>query len=371
MGSLPKLVAGARLALVRPLGNDAAMQIALFSSLALNDVSQTPAEVMDGTCQAVRMADEMGFDVAWFVEHHFSAFSICASPLMMAMHCAGFTKNIRLGPAVLVLPLHEPLRMIQEIGLLDIASGGRAVVGIGTGHQPHEFRSMGVPMDERYERFLESWDVLDMAWRDGRVTFQGEHLHIPETLFSAMPVGGRQPELFVATHDPRLMGRAAARGATVFISAGPRPSASAVAARQQVVDAAAALGVSESRVKLAVQRYVFVSEDRAVIREAAEHMVHFMRRMRSLRDEYPARDGLHFHSIPFDGEPDVDTILAHAPVGDPETVAERLAADVAALSPHQLSIHMTYTGLPQSTVLRSLELFGTRVLPHLRKTRFA
>jgi alkanesulfonate monooxygenase SsuD/methylene tetrahydromethanopterin reductase-like flavin-dependent oxidoreductase (luciferase family) len=354
-----------------PLRNDAAMQIALFNSVALNDISQSPAEVLDGAREAVRMADDIGFDVAWFVEHHFSAFSVCASPLMMAMHCAAITKRIKLGPAVLVLPLHEPLRMIQEIGMLDIASGGRAVVGIGTGHQPHEFRSMGVPMGERYERFLESWDVLEMAWRNGRVAFQGEYLHIPETLFSATPVGGRHPDLFVATHDPRLMGRAAARDAAVFISAGPRPTVAAVAARRQVIDAAAALGVSESRVKLAVQRYVFVSEDRAVVRQAAEHMVHFMRRMRSLRDEYPARDGLHFKSIPFEGEPDVETILAHAPVGDPETVAARLAEDVVALSPYQLSIHMSYTSLPQKTVLKSLALFGERVLPLLRAPAFA
>ena len=69
------------------------MQVALFSSLALNDVSQTPAEVMDGTRTAVRMADEMGLDAAWFVEHHFSAFSVCGSPLMMAMHCAAITRK--------------------------------------------------------------------------------------------------------------------------------------------------------------------------------------------------------------------------------------------------------------------------------------
>jgi len=96
-----------------------------------------------------------------------------------------------------------------------------------------------------------------------------------------------------------------------------------------------------------------------------------MRRMRSLRDEYPARDGLHFRSIPFDAEPDIDTILAHAPVGDPETVAERLAQDAAALRPYQLSLHMSYTWLPQPTMLRSLELFGERVLPALREPAFA
>jgi alkanesulfonate monooxygenase SsuD/methylene tetrahydromethanopterin reductase-like flavin-dependent oxidoreductase (luciferase family) len=342
------------------------MQIALFSSLALNDISQTPAEVMDGTRQAVRMADELGFDVAWFVEHHFSAFSICASPLMMAMHCAGFTRRIKLGPAVLVLPLHEPLRMIQEIGMLDIASGGRAVVGIGTGHQPHEFRSLGIPMEERFDRFMETWDVMEMAWRDGRVAHQGRFHRIPETLFSATPVGGRRPELFVATHDRRLMAAAAKRGATVFISGGPRPTEVVGAARDEVQEAAGAAGLPASAVRLAVQRYVFVSEDKAVLREVAEQMVHFMRRMRSLRDEYPARDGLHFKSIPFQGEPDADYILAHAPVGDPTTVAERLAKDAALLRPAQLSIHMSYTSLPQSTVLRSLELFGTRVLPLLR-----
>jgi alkanesulfonate monooxygenase SsuD/methylene tetrahydromethanopterin reductase-like flavin-dependent oxidoreductase (luciferase family) len=343
------------------------MQIALFNSLALNDASQTPAEVMDGTREAVRMADALGFDVAWFVEHHFSAFSICASPLMMAMLCAGFTRRIRLGPAVLVLPLHEPLRMIQEIGMLDIASGGRAVIGIGTGHQPHEFRSMGVPMDERLARFLESWDVLEMAWRDGRVAYRGEHLRIPETLFSAAPVGGRRPELFVATHDPRLMALAPQRDAAVFISGGPRPTEAVAEARRQVIDAAACAGVPEARVRLAVQRYVFVSDDPAVLRQAAEHMVHFMRRMRLLRDDDPARDGLHFRSIPYDGEPDADWILANAPVGDAATVAARLMRDVAVLRPHQLSIHMSYTGLPQATVLRSLELFGAGVLPALRE----
>jgi len=343
------------------------MQIALFNSLALNDISQTAPEVMAATQQAVRMADELGFDVAWFVEHHFSAFSICASPLMMAMHCAGFTKRIKLGPAVLVLPLHEPLRMIEEIGMLDLASGGRAVVGIGTGHQPHEFRSMGVPMDERFERFMETWDVMEMAWRDGRVVYQGKHLRIPETLFSARPAGGRRPDLFVATHDRRLMAAAPRRNATVFISGGPRPTEALASARDEVREAAAAAGVPPAAVRLAVQRYVFVSEEKAVVRQAAEQMVHFMRRMRLLRDEFPARDGLYFRSVPFEGEPDADYILSNAPVGDPETVAERLARDAAQLRPAQISIHMSYTWLPQATVLRSLELFGTRVLPLLRQ----
>src|ERR1700761_694985 len=74
------------------------MQVALFNIMALNHRGETPASVMATTKQAVAQADRLGFDVAWFAEHHFSAFSICASPQMMAMHCAGFTKPYEARP---------------------------------------------------------------------------------------------------------------------------------------------------------------------------------------------------------------------------------------------------------------------------------
>ena len=63
---------------------------------------------------------------------------------MMAAYCAGQTRRIRLGAAVVVLPLHHPMRVLQEIGMLDALSDGRGVLGLGTGHQPHEFRTYGV-----------------------------------------------------------------------------------------------------------------------------------------------------------------------------------------------------------------------------------
>jgi alkanesulfonate monooxygenase SsuD/methylene tetrahydromethanopterin reductase-like flavin-dependent oxidoreductase (luciferase family) len=342
------------------------MQIALFNIMALNHPGETPAAVMATTKAAVARADALGFDVAWFAEHHFSAFSICASPQLMAMHCAGFTRNIRLGPGVLVLPLHAPLRIIEELGMLDHASDGRMVVGIGTGHQPHEFRSLGVAMAERHERFMESWDILDAAWRDGHVAYDGRYLHVPSSHLAIGPVGGRRPELFVATHDRRVMMRAAREGATIFTSPGHRTTAEALAQRDGVWQAAAEAGVAAHDVKLGVQRYVFVTEDRALARAACAGMVQFMRRMRSLREPYPGRDGLHLHSIPFDGEPDVDWLLQNAMVGDAETVAGRLSRDMAALQPHHLSVYMGFSGLPGEAVLHSVTAFGEQVIPRLR-----
>ena len=340
------------------------MQFSLFNIMALNHESQTAQQVMDTTKEAVRVADDVGFDAAWFAEHHFSAFSICGSPTMMAMHCAGFTKRIRLGPGVLVVPLHAPLRMIEEISMLDAASHGRAIVGIGTGHQPQEFRSLGVAMDERRERLFEGWDLLDMAFSEGRVAYDGAHYQVPETVFSILPP--TPPELYVATHDKVVMARAALRGRPVFISAGPRLVEVAAKSRAEVLEAAAGVGVAEEAVKIAVLRYTFVTENRAEARRAAEGIIPFMRRMRSLREEYPPRNGIHLEQVPFPGEPDVDWLLENAAIGDADMVAERLLRDIPVLKPHHVAYYMGFTWLPGDAVVRSVRLFGERVLPRLR-----
>ena len=341
------------------------MQISLFNIMAINHESQTPQQVMDTTKEAVRVADDLGFDAAWFAEHHFSAFSICGSPLMMAMHCAGFTKRIKLGPGVLVVPLHAPLRMIEEIAMLDAASQGRAIIGIGTGHQPQEFRSFGLSMDERRERLFEGWDVLEMAWKEGRVAYDGDFVKVPETVFSIAPA--KPPELYVATHDTVVMARAAQRGRPIFLSAGPRLAETVAKSRAEVMEAAAEVGVAEHDVKIAVLRYCFVTESRAEARRAAEGIIPFMRRMRSLREEYPPRNGIHLDQVPFPGEPDVDWLLENAAIGDADTVAERLLRDIPVLRPHHVTYYMGFTWLPGAAVVESVRLFGEQVLPRLRE----
>jgi alkanesulfonate monooxygenase SsuD/methylene tetrahydromethanopterin reductase-like flavin-dependent oxidoreductase (luciferase family) len=241
------------------------------------------------------------------------------------------------------------------------------VVGIGNGHQPHEFRSLGIDINIRHETFMETWDVMEMAWRDGRVAYEGQHLRIPETFLSIGPVDGRRPELLVAAHNPRMMARAARSGAVVFISPGRRSAEEALSMRQEVYDSAPE--IPPENIRLGVQRYVFVTDSHAMARQAAESMVVFMRKMRSLRDEFPKRRGLRLESVPFAGEPDVDWLLAHAPIGDEALVAERLSHDIAVLKPEMLSVYMAYAQVPGAELLKSLERFGTGVLPILRESR--
>ncbi len=337
------------------------MQFSLFNIMAINDPRQSAQSVMDTTKEAVAIAEDTGFDGAWFAEHHFSAFSVCASPTMMAMHCAGFTKRIRLGPGVLVVPLHQPTRMIEEIAMLDAASNGRAMIGLGTGHQPHEFRSMGVAMEERRDRLFEGWDLLEMALRTGRAAYNGRYVRVPETIFPMIPA--TSPELFVATHDTIVMARAAQRGATIFLSAGPRTIPAVAAARAEIL----AAGVGVQNIRIALLRYCFVTEDRDEARIAAEGVIGFMRRMRSLRMDHPPRDGIHLDQVPFSGEPDVDWLLANAAIGSSEVVAQRLALDVTEIRPRHIAYYMGFSTLPDAAVLRSVQLFGERVLPRLRE----
>src|SRR4051812_50189540 len=103
------------------------MQFAYFNLMSMNHPGETPAEVLANTVRQVRLAEELGFDATWFAEHHFSNASVCASPLMMAMHCAAVTSRIRPGPPVGVLPLHHPLRVAQVLAVAHHIIGSHGV----------------------------------------------------------------------------------------------------------------------------------------------------------------------------------------------------------------------------------------------------
>jgi alkanesulfonate monooxygenase SsuD/methylene tetrahydromethanopterin reductase-like flavin-dependent oxidoreductase (luciferase family) len=343
------------------------MDIALFNLMSQNRADETPAEILGMTVEMVRLAEQLGFDGTWFAEHHFTSHSVCPSPLMMAAHCAAVTRRLRLGPAVVVLPLHHPLRVVQELGMLQALTGGRMQLGLGTGHQPHEFNTYGVPMAERTAILEEGWDIIERGLTTGLVGHEGRHFRIPEAPIAAFP--GQMPPLFLAGGEPKLLQRATRAGGSLFISQGHRRAAAALPMRDKLLGALRASGLPDSALRLAIQRYVFVTDDPAEKRQAAEGMLRFIRTTLSLRDEVPPRDGAFMRSIAFEGEPSIDWLLENAPIGSAEQVTERLVEDFDVLSPTHWSLYMGFSGLPVPRVLASLENFGARVLPALRRLK--
>ena len=84
------------------------MEFGIFNLMGSRDPEKPTAEIFAEVAEQTRLADELGYAIAWFAEHHFSNYCLCASPLMMVAHCASITKKIRLGTAVVVLPLYNP-----------------------------------------------------------------------------------------------------------------------------------------------------------------------------------------------------------------------------------------------------------------------
>src|ERR1700747_665650 len=87
------------------------MEFGIFNLMGSRDPEKPTAEVFAEVAEQTRLADELGYTIAWFAEHHFSNYCLCASPLMMVAHCAPITRRIRLGTAVVGLPLYNPARL--------------------------------------------------------------------------------------------------------------------------------------------------------------------------------------------------------------------------------------------------------------------
>ena len=115
------------------------MDFGIFNLMGSREADKPTAQVFGEVAEQTRLADSLGYTIAWFAEHHFSNYCLCASPLMMVSHCASITKQIRLGTAVVVLPLYNPARLAAEIATADALSNGRLMLGIGAGYQPYEF----------------------------------------------------------------------------------------------------------------------------------------------------------------------------------------------------------------------------------------
>src|SRR5438132_13148919 len=109
------------------------MEFGIFNLMGSRDPEKPTAEVFTEVAEQTRLADELGYAIAWFAEHHFSNYCLCASPLMLVAHCASITKKIRLGPALVVLPLYNPARLAAEIAPPDPLANGGLVLGVAAG----------------------------------------------------------------------------------------------------------------------------------------------------------------------------------------------------------------------------------------------
>jgi len=341
------------------------MRFGLFN--LMNQFGLSQRDVYQGTIDCVRLADDLGFDTAWFAEHHFSNYSLCPSPLMMAAAVARETRRIRLGPAVIVAPLYNPIRLSEEIALLDQLSEGRVVLGLGSGYQRFEFEAFGADLAERQDRLLEIWAIVDQAIHQNRFKHSGRFYQIPDVPQAIELHNRRRMETYFVSWSPEIIARAVATDAVPFITVGWGDSKALAGMHDFVRQKYQEAGFSLAGRRFAAQRYVFVSDDRSELRKVAEGIRYAGRCAGHMRVGAQHLDGHIIADEPVAGEPSLETIIASVPIGDAETVAERLIAEIRANAITDLSCFMMPAGVAPKAVLRSMERFGSDVMPIVAK----
>jgi len=183
--------------------------------------SRTQQQALEEALEQIELADELGIEEAWLGEHRFSRHGLLSGIFPFLGMVAGRTKRIRIGTAVIVLPLHNPILLAEEIAMLDVISGGRINFGIGSGYQRQEFDGVGVDMSESRERFAESVDVMIKAWTEETLTFHGKYTNVDELWVIPKPMQQPYPPLFQAVStSPESIEFAASRNIQV-IAGGP------------------------------------------------------------------------------------------------------------------------------------------------------
>src|SRR5947208_4125684 len=130
--------------------------------------------VYERALQRIEIMDRTGYDAVWLAEHHFHSFSVCPSVHLMGTHVAARTRRLRIGTAVSLAALYNPLRLAEEVALLDVLSGGRVNWGAGRGFERSEFAAFGIPGEESAARFHETVDIVLKAWTNQRLSYQGK-----------------------------------------------------------------------------------------------------------------------------------------------------------------------------------------------------
>lgn len=312
---------------------------------------QTMTDVYAATLEQAELVDRLGFDHVWFTEHHFCPDGYLPAFQPLAGAIAARTERLRISTDVCLLPLHHPVRLAEELAVLDQISGGRMELGIGMGYVPSEFAAFGVPIRNRVSMTEEGIEILRRAWSDGPFSFHGRRYQLDDVDVHPKPVQPGGPPLWIAAMS-EAGARRAARFGTHLLPQGRR-SEVLEPWRRAVTES----GADPEHHRVGIIRTVYVTDDRErdwpMIRQAERfRMAVYDRFMAETPDSYAWRAD--------------DSIPQTVVVGSPDECVAELRRFV---DDHGITDLIT-SGLPPGIdpeyMGRNLERLATEVVPRLR-----
>ncbi len=246
------------------------LRIGLMYDCRLDPRSEmTMSDVYAATIEQAVLADQSGLAYVWFTEHHFCDDGYLPAFQPLAGAIAARTTNLRISTDIALLPLYHPIRLAEELAVLDLISNGRMEFGIGMGYVPREFEAFGVPLKNRVSMTEEAIQILRLAWADGPFSFHGKRYQLDDVDVHPKPVQPGGPPLWIAAMSQAGAKRAARFGTNLL----PQGQRSDVLDpwRQSVADA----GRSPEQHRVGLIRSIYVTDDKErdwpILRQAERH----------------------------------------------------------------------------------------------------
>jgi alkanesulfonate monooxygenase SsuD/methylene tetrahydromethanopterin reductase-like flavin-dependent oxidoreductase (luciferase family) len=165
--------------------------------------------VIDETIAEAQVAEASGWDSCFISEHHQQADGYLPNPLLMAGLIGMRTQRLTVGTSVLLLPLYQPVHVAEDCAVIDLATQGRLILGVGVGYQEPDFAAFEVPIAERATRTEEALAILRHCWSGQRFSFSGTHFHYHDALITPVPFQRPGPPVWMAAASPAGLRRAA------------------------------------------------------------------------------------------------------------------------------------------------------------------
>jgi alkanesulfonate monooxygenase SsuD/methylene tetrahydromethanopterin reductase-like flavin-dependent oxidoreductase (luciferase family) len=325
-----------------------------------------------------RAAEPMGFDSVWSVEHHFTDYTMVPDVTQFLSYMAACTERVQLGSMVIVLPWHDPVRVAEEIAMLDALSGGRMILGIGRGLGRVEFDGFRVPMDESRERFVESATMILEGLERGFVELDGKHFQQPRRDIRPAPFRTFRGRTFAAAVSPESMPVMARLGVGLLVI--PQKPWESVRTDFEVYHRvwAETHGAQSSPPDPMCGGFFFVDESA----DRAEEMAYkyIGRYYHSVMDHYELRVGhlegtkgyefyekIHEHIETRSDDGAARDFVRLMPFGTPEQVIEKVEFIHRTIGAKGVMTHFAYGGMDYAEANRNMRLFADRVMPELQR----
>jgi probable F420-dependent oxidoreductase len=335
------------------------MKLGIYSSIASPPRGDNLDRCVDEVIAEAQLAEDSGFDSCFFGEHHQDKDGFLPSPLIVAAAVASQTRRLRVGTSVILLPLHHPVRVAEDVITLDIVSKGRVTLGVGLGYQPADFRAFGVPMKQRVGRLEEGIEVIRNCWSGEPFSFHGKYYDLDDLQVRPAPIQKPSPPLWIGAGTRRGAHRAG-RLADAFVTT---PSTSLESTTELVDTYRAAAAAAGRAPRVVLMRDAWVARTRAEAERVygPEVMTSY---------EYYWRNGLpEFSRIKSEAELTLANVACDRLIlGDPEECVREFHRWNEATGADYFLLRLRHAhsgGPPHEAIMQAIQLFGQEVIPHL------